>query len=575
MSDMPGYQLLEQSDFFRGITFSEPNGPYKSSRQVARIRAGTVFSIQPCQHNSTEEFYPVNEVDARYIHMGWPAPSELPARPWGVIYQEPKANPGNWVSRRMVVHRWTVSLRAQDLEPAKEFVTDVENALKASGSTGQMEALRSVFAAWGEMVPTVAVGGASLATTGVLGSKQTLAGDAATFRPPDRGPDVMQAIDRSLDITGNFERRFESRIQGGRPEIFSKSGFNNWLTDLVKNESSSCWRVVKVNQGIPVTDLLSKVLRQKINRLFSYGSVITRSIAAGGNLPLGFDCTSGRVKDIKQINVWYNADGMKDISVTYVDGAEAGPYGFGKAPANKPTDSFVLAPGEFITHVFVWNYNAWIKTIQFVKNTYEVSHRYGDLTDTGTPMAWNEGGCALAGFAGSYDVNWLTQLQAVWRHDIKAEDNRNIELQIVSGGTGTIFNDFRYLGDPSTSRISRFCFRNTAQPVAGFQVTYSSKLGGVEVHQETPVRGTEAGNRDAWTLAEDEHITQVKSKRVHNVVYQLEFTTNKGNTKKFGQDAGTLVTFDPPQKDMVLYFFLGNSGAYIQSLILAWGTPPV
>ncbi|KAF8675713.1 hypothetical protein RHS04_06609 [Rhizoctonia solani] len=579
MSDMPGYQLLEQSDFFRGITFGEPNGPYKSSRQVARIRNGTVFSIQPCQHNSTEEFYPANEVDARYIHMGWPAPSELPARPWGVIYQEPKTNPGNWVSRRMVVHRWTVSLRAQDLEPAREFVKDVEDALKVSGSTGQMEALRSVFAAWGEMVPTAAVGGASLATTGVLGSKQNLTGDAATFRPPDRGPDVMQALDHSLDITGSFERRFESRIQGGRPEIFSKSGFNSWLTDVVKNdmkvESTSSWRVAKVNQGIPVTDLLPKALRQKINRLFSYGSVITRSKASGGNLPLGFDCTSGGVKDIKQINVWYNADGMKDISVTYVDGVEAGPYGFGKVPTNKSTDSFVLAPGEFITHVFVWYYNAWIKTIQFVKNTYEVSHRYGDLTDTGYPMAWNEGGCALTGFAGSYDVNWLTQLQAVWRHDIKAEDNRNIELQIVSGGSGTIFNDFRYLGDPSTSRISRFCFRNTAQPVAGFQVTYSSKLGGVEVHQETPVRGTEAGNRDAWTLAEDEYITQVKSKAVYNVVYQLEFTTNKGNKKKFGQDAGTLATYDPPQKDMVLYFFIGNSGAYIQSLILAWGTPPV
>ncbi|CAE6467171.1 unnamed protein product [Rhizoctonia solani] len=575
MSNMPGYQLLEQSDFLRGVIFSEPNGPYKSSRQVARVRENTVFSIQPCQHNSTEEFYPANEVDARYIHMGWPAPSDLPARPWGAIYQEPKANPGNWVSRRMVVHRWTVSVRVQDLQPTTEFVKCVEDALKVPGVAGQMEALRGVFAAWGEMIPTVAVGGASLASTGVLGSKQTLTGDAATFRPPDRGPDVMQAIDHSLDITGNFEKRFESRIQGGRPELLSKSGFNAWLTDVVNNDSSPTWRIAKVNQGVPITTLLPKELQQKINRLFSYGSMVTRSTPRGGDLPLGFDGASAGVKDIKQINVWYDVNGMKDISIVYADGSEAGPYGFGKVPTNKASDTFALAPGEFITHVFAWVYGNVIKSMQFAKNTYEISQRYGDSTDAGVPVVWNEGGSALLGLSGSYDANWLTQLQPVWRNDVKAEDHRNIELTIINNGTGTTFNDFRFLGDPSTSYISRIQFRNTAQAVAGFQVTYTSKLGGNEVHQETPARGTDIGNRDSWTLAKDEHIIQVKGKMVYNVIYQLEFVTNKGNTKKFGQDAGTPFSYDPPNKNMVLCFFIGNGAGYIQSLTLAWGAPPL
>ncbi|CEL54655.1 hypothetical protein RSOLAG1IB_11746 [Rhizoctonia solani AG-1 IB] len=574
MSNMPGYKLLEQSDFLRGINFGEPNGPYKSSRQAARLREDTVFSIQPCQHNSTEEFYPKNEIDARYIHMGWPAPSDLPARPWGTIYQEPKSNSGNWVSRRMVVHRWTVSVRHQDIEPSSEFLKAVETALKSSGAANQMEELRGVFAAWGEMIPTVAVCGASLAATGVLGSKQTLTGDAATFLPPDRGPNVMQAIDRNLDITGNFERRLESRIQGGNPEIFSKSGFNAWLTDVVKNDNSSTWRIVKVNQGVPITEILPKALRQKINRLFSYGSMITRSAPRGAELPLGFDGASAGVKDIGQVKIWYDVNGMKDLAIVYTDGTETGPYGFGKVPANKVSDTFILAPGEFITNIFVWNNPTAIKALQLVKNTYEVSQRYGDSTDANWPTLWKEGGSALVGMSGSYDANWLTQLQPVWRSDVKANNHRDFELTYINNGTGTTFNDFRFLGDPWTSRIARIQYRNTAQAMAGFQVTYSSKLGGNEVYQETPVRGTDIGNRDSWTLAEGEYITQVKGRNVWNVIYQIEFVTNKGNTKQFGQAAGTEFVQDPPSKGMVLCFFIGSCGGYIQSLILAWGPPP-
>ncbi|KAG8680671.1 hypothetical protein FRC11_002153, partial [Ceratobasidium sp. 423] len=390
-----------------------------------------------------------------------------------------------------------------------------------------MKALRGVFAAWGEMVPLVAVVGACMAATGTLGSKQTLTGDSATFRPPDRGPDVMQMIDRNLDITGNFERRFESRIQGGHPEIFSESGFNAWLDDAVKNDNSSTWRVVKVSRGVPVTDLLSKSLQQKVHRLFSYGNTVSRTMARGVQLPFSFDGASLGTKDMKRIDVWYDANGMKDISIVYVDGSQAGPYGFGKAPNNKASDSIVLSQGEFITHIFVWCWSAAvIKAMQFVKNTYEVSMRYGDSTDAGWVHLFSQEGNALLGFSGSCDANFLTQLQAVWRHDVRAEDFRSMELTNVVYGNATTFNDYRFLGDPGTAYISQIRFRNTVQAV-----TYSSKLGGSVVHQQTPIRGTDAGAQDIWTLAEGEHIIKVNGKSVNAVVYQLEFVTNKGNTK--------------------------------------------
>ncbi|GAB1527661.1 hypothetical protein RhiTH_010849 [Rhizoctonia solani] len=225
------YQLPEDSDFLRGVTFNGPNGPYKCSRQVSRLRSKdrVLFEVL-----------------------------------FGHIY-------------RGVLSRETIEMLAI-------FIWDGQLPKRRSKSRtrlDQHEALRDIFAAWGEMVPLCAVIGASLAATGTLGSKQTLTGDSATFRPSDRGPDVMQMIDRSLDITGNFERRFESRIQGGSPEIFSKSGFNPWLTNVADFDNCWTWEVVKVNRGVPIIDILPSKLRDQCARLLSQPNALWRTPAVG------------------------------------------------------------------------------------------------------------------------------------------------------------------------------------------------------------------------------------------------------------------------------------------------------
>ncbi|CAE6396555.1 unnamed protein product [Rhizoctonia solani] len=573
----PGYKLLTQSDFLRGVSFSGPNGPYKCSRQVTEVQQHAAYVIRDCQDIANEELYPANEVDARYMHMGWPVPSALPNRPWDGVYQDlnTPSNTDKWVCRRMVIQKWYISLRKEDLTPLESFVKAVEEALKEPSATGQMEALRGIFMSWGEMIPLAAVVGASLATTGTLGLNQTLIGDSATFRPPNRGPDIIQMIDKNLDITGNFERRFESRIQGGGTEMLSNSGFNAWLDSVVDIGNSATWEVVKVHHAIPITDILPKSLRQKINHLFSYTTTISRSPAVGLSISFNFDGASLGVKDIKQIDVWYSSSTMLDISIVYVDGTVAGPYGYGKTSSNQISDSFVLGRGEFITHVFAWSNNSTVQTMQFVTNGSRVSPRYGDQTDTGEPVISTGGGSALLGLSGSINGSSLSQIQAVWRSDVKTEDFRNIHTSTVNASSGTIFNDVRFLGDLATSRITQIRYRNTLQAVAGFQVTYSSKCGGNVVHQETPIRGTDSGARDAWTLAEDEYITKVNGKYGSGVIYQLEFLTNKGNTKRFGQEAGTSFTFTPPNKDMVLYYFLGSTAGYLKSVTFVWGVPPL
>ncbi|CAE6444059.1 unnamed protein product [Rhizoctonia solani] len=553
--DDSDYVLPEDSDFLRGFTFNGPNGPYKSSRQVSRIRSAVIYSLQRCSDISTEEFYPANDRDARYIHMGWPAPSELRPGPIDAMYKgpNPPSSQNGLVCRRMVIHRWTISCRKEDLEPTKEFVKAVEEVFKLSDAAEQRDALKEIFAAWGEMVPLCAVIGASLAATGTLVPNQTLTGDTNTFRPPNRGPDVMQ--------------------MGGFPELFSKSGFNAWLTDVANFNSYPTWEVVKVNRGASIIDILPHELQQKVNRALSQQNLIWRTPTILPPTTLDFDGASLGVKDIKQINLWPDGVGVSDFSIVYVDGTTAGPYGRGKT--NPMPQSFLLARGEYITDIFTWNNTTGIVTIQFAKNTYQLSPRYGVNGGWGDLTISTAGGSALLGLSQANSSNYLRQLQGVWHSGPKQDDYRAIATSAVGSGNGVLFNDYRFLGHPPTSRISAIRYRNTAQAIAQFQVTYSSSRNGTQIKETTPIRGTDAGAQDTWVLEDDEYITQVSGRYNGTAIYRLEFTTNKGITKRIGQEFGEWFTVLPPKKGMVLYYFLGKTVGYIQTMNFVWGAPPL
>ncbi|CAE6476224.1 unnamed protein product [Rhizoctonia solani] len=384
LSNDAAHKMLGDLKFFCAVSFHGMNGPYTSSRQAAQVRSNVFNSVRPSQDISTEEYYPADELDARNTHAGWPTLGALPGRPWDIMNQDTKASTaGNWVSRRMVVHRYTVSLRPEDLEPSRAFVKEVEDALEQPSFAERMQALRRTCAVWGEMMPMDAVIGASLAATGTLGPNQNLTGSSATFRPDNRGPDVMQMIDKCLDITNNFEKRFESRVQ-------------------------PVWRG-------DVTDEL---------------------------------------------------------------------------------------------------------------------HRRTAVTHTGF--------YAMAG--------------------------------------GTTFNDYGYLGDPSTARITEIRYSTrTDLHIYAFQVVYSSDRGGRSLDQVTPIRGTrgDAGTQGIWKLGKDEFIKEVRVKRDASWVGNLEFVTDKNNTRKIGIDQGSLVVMKPPQEDMVLYYIMGRSAGAVQWLSFVWGTRPV
>ncbi|KAG8727060.1 hypothetical protein FRC11_013987, partial [Ceratobasidium sp. 423] len=142
-------KLLGQSDLLHGLAFGGPNGPYKCSHQIAQLRPDAIYTIQTSQDVSIEDVYPANEIDARFTHLGWPAPGALPARPWDILnpgLQTPPSS-GTWVSRRMVVHKWIISICHEDLIAIDPFVEAVEVALKNSTVIEKIRALRCVFAA--------------------------------------------------------------------------------------------------------------------------------------------------------------------------------------------------------------------------------------------------------------------------------------------------------------------------------------------------------------------------------------------------------------------------------------------
>ncbi|CAE6458245.1 unnamed protein product [Rhizoctonia solani] len=410
--------LLEESDFLRGLAFDDLSGPYKCSHQVAQLRPNALTAIQLNQDVTIEEIYPANEADARSAHFGWPVPSALPARPLAILDPRTQAapHPSTWVTRRLIVQKWTISIRVEDLVALDSFVEVFEAALKKSTTAGKIQALCGVFAAWGDLVPL-------------------------------------------------------------------------------------------------------------------------------------------------------------DVSTVYADGATSGPYGFGRT--TEICDSFVLAHGEFVTGYFVWYTVAGIASLQLVKNTNQMSAFYGAQVSAADPSIFNAGGSALLGFSGNCNGQNLLQLQGVWRNDVRVDPYRSISTSTIAFGNATLFNDFQYMINPNTSRISKIRYRSTAGAVAGLQITYSSMQGDNEVHQETPTRGTDAGPTDTWVLEKGELIVRVKGYTSGASVQQLDFLTNKGNTRKFGQESGQSFDLLPPNKDMALYYLLGKSAGQVQSLTLVWGTPPL
>jgi hypothetical protein len=132
---------------------------------------------------------------------------------------------------------------------------------------------------------------------------------------------------------------------------------------------------------------------------------------------------------------------------------------------------------------------------------------------------------------------------------------RKTRTSFAGGWGGVIYNDLQFLSDPPTSRITQITGR-TPSTVAQLQVrvssrcvdllatdssflscprscpslhtqtTYTSRRG-ANILQETPVRGSDGGNRTTFTVAEGEYITRVQGRHDGAVIHKLQVTTDR------------------------------------------------
>ncbi|CAE6510780.1 unnamed protein product [Rhizoctonia solani] len=581
-------QTLEDlSLIITGVYFDASTGPITASCPAVELKSPNTGKIRPISESVIEDTYPENELDANHARLGWPPLNRLPERPWGILTprESRQLKTEIWASRRLVIQRWTINVSPQDLSPVESLVEAVKDALSQRSIALRIRALQRVFTIWGEMIPVNVVVGASLATTGTLNDASTLPDSIAFSKvsKESRG-NLSDMVDQHLGTTRCFLRRLETRIQGGSSDVFLSRGYEAWLPSVTEAISL---RVVKVNHAVPITEFLDSQLRDRIEKLF-INSIILRSPGVGEPFSLGFDGAASGLRSIERIVLWFSDARIQDISVIYAGGVITGPYSFGLSNPLSQSDVVVLASGEYITDIFVWQHNdGWIAGIQFVKSSLECSPIYGMPKDGFTsrpPILLSGDGNALLGISGAYTADSLNQIKAVWRSDVVLRRQRHTQTSFTGGPHGIIFNDLQYLADPATARIVQIsaCSRASHDgdgTVCNFRVTYESMSGGL-VRSETPSRGPCTGPRVTMTLEEGEYITGVRGSHNDGWIFRLQFVTNKRTHPAFGTATGQVpFSFDAPKtsdgRDMVLHYMIGKYRGCLDSLLFVWAEMPL
>ncbi|KAL5632310.1 hypothetical protein ACGC1H_000347 [Rhizoctonia solani] len=594
MSDLATNELPKASQtlddlslILTGVYFDATTGPITASCPAVELSSSNTGKIRLISESLLEDIYPENELDVNYARLGWPPLSRLPERPWGILTPR-ESRPLKteiWASRRLMIQRWTINISPRDLIPVESLVEAVKDALSQRTIALRIRALQRVFTIWGEIIPVNVVVGACLATTGTLNDASTLPDSITSSKTlrENRG-NLSDMVDQHLGTTRCFARKLETRIQGGSSEVFLNKGYEAWLPSVAETTSL---RVVKVNHAIPITEVLDSQLRDRIEKLF-INSIIFRSPGVGEPFSFGFDGAASGLRNIEKVVLWLSDAKIRDVSVAYTGGVITGPYSFGLSNPLSQADVVVLASGEYITDIFVWQHNdGWIAGIQFVKNSLECSPIYGMPKNgfTSRPLILLSGdGNALLGISGTYTSDSLNQIKAVWRSDVVLRRQRHTQTSFTGGSHGVIFNDLQYLADPATARIVQISACSRANnggdgTVCNFRVTYESMSGGL-VRSETPPRGPCTGPRVTMTLEEGEYITGVRGSHNDDWIFRLQFVTNRRTHPAFGTATGQVpFSFDAPKtpdgRDMVLHYMVGKYRGCIDSLLFVWAEMPL
>lgn len=623
--------VLRNAGFNHGIHVGMV--PCHSSAPVAVLLRSASDCVRTTEITATEDIGTTNAYDARLAHLGFPPLDELLEIPWI------RARTGDWNTsafrtrlwgtRRIQALRVVVSASLEDLEPRVYFVADVRDALSYPLDWQKFMMMEDVFDKWGDVVPLSMEIGAALVVSGPFAPQSapqnapqnapqsapqsaphsvphsgfgnwirrktksflTLVGlkrrksseprepqsveEPQTVEEPQSGEEsqsVESQIARCLGVENLFEEPISIRIQNGQLMSLAVAGSREARTGDFRQ-----WEVVKVTRVAPIVDLLEDDLRSQVYEL--YARLTFRSSQVGSSQLTDFDYDTVGVHKIEQIIIGFSDSRIEHITIRYANGLVVGPYG--PSVDSIHLDKFDLE-GRFIhiTDMFVWATDQTITSIQFVKNSGEVSPIYGATRGvTQAPVLLTGDGCALAGLSGSFDADGITQIQGIWRRDLSVSGHRPMRTSFAGGHDGVIFNDMQLLGEQYrlTARISQVTARSPGTDfVGGLKVTYINPVGENDVLGETPVHGTDNGQVTTWRLGRGEYITAVRGRHDGTSICELQFTTNRNReSPAFGMAAGDFhFNFDAPKggdgKVMELQHMVGKSGGRVNSIMFVW-----
>ncbi|CAE6510786.1 unnamed protein product [Rhizoctonia solani] len=598
-SNQQELQIIRRTSILNGVFFDPATGPVTTNRPAATLTTSDTGRVRAIHSSVTEDIILDSELDAHYSQLGWPCPSKLP-RPWDIITprnQRPIRSE-TWGSRRLMIQELDITFSLQDLCPEESLVEAFEAALRQRTNALRIRSLREVFATWGEMIPLNVVVGACMTATGrisgeinlpdsgvALGDSNSsyLNNNSTSSNSRSQPYRLTDIVDECLGTASSFTRKLESRVQGGSPQRLLMEGYEAWLKSIIDNPAS--WRIIKIIHAVPIIAILSPQLRDEIELLFT-NSIILRSPSVGAPHMLSFDGNSNILRNIERVTVWFSASRIRDIAVAYTGGIVAGPYSYGLSDHESQSDVFMLAPGEYITDMFVWSHpDGWIMGVQFVKNCPGLSPIYGirtkDSITSRPPVLLSGNGNVLLALAGAYTSDGLSQLQVEYIFSQKPRSELWGDISVIGGGaTGYVFNDLQYLADPATARIAQITARSGGiHGVAKFQTTYISVSGEALIRSETPPRGFDDGHLSAMTLGDGEYIIGVRGYHNNHGIQRIQFITNIKTHSAFGADTGEIAfSFDAPKtrdgRDMALHYMAGKSRGWLDAVLFVWAEMP-
>ncbi|KAH7335929.1 hypothetical protein B0J17DRAFT_668392 [Rhizoctonia solani] len=551
--------ILKQNGWLCGLRVDNMEGPQALTSQVASYKNGSAPLVEETNSIITEVITTQNKRESNFVHHGWSAGAIATVSPWTLsrIHAANRHNAiGTWITRRTLAQRLMVRVLPEDLIPAPEFKTAIEEALSRSTIFEKFQAVYCALNHWGDVTPLEIELGTSLSLTDTESNFAQL--PVATAYNSLTNASTIKTIN-----------------------IIQKGATNNvgwddgtWTT---KDVPVSQWKSIRIVAVTPTISLLPNDLRARLSDLYdellAYVPPLTIDIVHS-DCQIHDDMTNAS-KTISKVDIRYGHH-IVALSVTYLDGVTSGDGGIAGSPG-----TFTLTEGEHIVEIMTCGSDEWLHAIQFITNKGRCSAIYGWLQ--GTPAVSRSEGGVLAGFSMRTKKHaehgyMVTEVNGIWRHDLipRAPKENDVYSDYFGAKNqhGKGFNDRALIGNSSSTYIT--CVEVRAEgAIHSIEFTYTDTRSGKNRKFKSPRHGGSHGPYYRFDLGEGEHIVSVTGKHNDNWLTHLCFGTNLGRTSEVyggggGESFSTRAPLGENRRSMRLQYVLGRCGLGINGIMFAW-----